>query len=76
MSARFIPRIEPLKYILSTAQLWMKACADLKQTANAACNRDGAFRGSGDARDDLQECAFARTIAPDDAESLARLDFK
>jgi len=54
----------------------MKACADLKQTANAACNLDGASRGSGDARDDLQECAFARTIAPDDAESLARLDFK
>jgi hypothetical protein len=63
-------------YVLSTAQLWMKACADLKQTANTACNRAGAFRGSGDARDDPQECALARAIAPNDAESLARLDFK
>ncbi len=52
----------------------MKAGADLQQAADAPPHLDHTAGGGGDAREDLEQCALAGTVAPDDAQRIALLD--
>ena len=53
----------------------MKSGPDLQQTADSAMDLDVPCRGFGDSRQDLQECAFAGTVAADDSRDFPGLDF-
>ena len=52
-------------------QLGMKAGADLQQARHAAVEIDVAERRRRDARQDLEERAFARAVGADDPDDVA-----
>src|ERR1700679_3092669 len=54
--------------VFATGLLQVKASADLEQAAHAAVNFGVAFGGASDARKDFQQGAFARAVAPDEAD--------
>src|SRR5690606_13335367 len=62
--------------ILSTRQLRVKARAYLQQGADAPIDVCTSGAWLGDAREDFEQCAFTRSIAPDDANHFPRLHLK
>ena len=57
--------------VLASREFVMESRAQLDQRRQRAVDGDRAFGGPVDAGDDLQQRAFARPIAPDDANRLS-----
>ena len=57
--------------IFAAGQLGMKACSHFKQGTDTSAHRDCPIGGFGDTREDLEQCAFARAIASDNAKHPA-----
>ena len=62
--------------ILTAPQIHIKAGAEFQHRHDIAAAFYRALRGLHDAGDDLQECALARAVAPDEADRLALLHLK
>src|SRR5687768_17149064 len=62
--------------VLAPAELRMKAGADLQQRADTADQVDRARGRLGDTREDLEQGAFARPVASDDADDLAAVNLE
>ena len=62
--------------ISSSAQLGMKPCAYFQVAGHPPGNLDLAPRGFGDAAQNFEQGGLARAIPPDDADSVALLDFE
>ncbi len=62
--------------VLAPCQFRVKSGADLEQRSDTADDGRVPLRGLGDAREDLQERALARAIAPDDAERLTLVELE
>src|SRR5262245_34474945 len=63
-------------YVLTPAQLQMKACTHFQHAADATINVHLTVVSLGDARKDFEQCGLACAIAPDDANNFARRNFK
>src|SRR5277367_2342754 len=62
--------------VLASRQFRMKARADLQQAANAALEAEAPEGWLRDAREDLDQRAFARAGATDNAHDLALANFE
>src|SRR5262249_8740399 len=62
--------------VLPTCQLRVKSRPNLKQTAHAATQPHASLGWFGNPAENLEQRAFARSIAPDDAKNLSLLDFE
>ncbi len=62
--------------VLTPGELRMETCADLEQAADPAPEVDAAGRWGSDPRQELQQRALPRAVAPDDTQHLALLDFE
>src|SRR6516164_2260658 len=62
--------------ILATGELRVKAGADLEQACDSPPKDYSPLGRLGDAAQDLEECALAGSIAPDNPQDLAALDLK
>src|SRR5687768_6271045 len=62
--------------VLAARKLSMKTRAYLQQRAHTSLNRCPAVGRLGDAGKNLQQCALAGAVAPDNAEHLAMLDLE
>ena len=62
--------------IFAAGQFGVKAGADFEQAADASVNFGVAFGGASDAGEDFQQRAFARAVAPDEADDFALTDFE
>ena len=60
--------------VLAPGQLGVEAGADLQQAADAAFDLDHAAGGGGHPGEDLEQGAFAGTVAPDDPQGFTLLD--
>src|SRR6185503_2832080 len=60
--------------VLAPGQLGVESRADLEQGADAAADLGETGRRIGDAREDLQEGALARSVAADQADDVAVVD--
>ena len=59
--------------VLAAGQFGVKAGAHLQQRTDAPLDLHLPLGGCGDAREDLEQRALARAVAPDDAHDLAAL---
>src|SRR5262249_46589868 len=62
--------------VLAAGQFGVEAGANLEQAADPTVQLDTSLGRLGDPREDLQERALASAVAADDADHLARLDFR
>src|ERR1017187_1022495 len=62
--------------VLPSRQFRMKTRADLQQAAHAALEAHAPERRLGDAREDLEQRAFARAVTADNADHFALADFE
>src|ERR1044071_2527731 len=62
--------------VLAAGQFGVEAGADFEERADSAAYFDLALGRGGDAREDFEQRALARAVAPDDADDVAPLDFE
>src|ERR1700756_2476882 len=62
--------------VFATGQFGMKSGANLEQAGHTASKRHPPSRWFGDAAEDLEQRAFARAVATDDAQDFALLDLE
>ena len=62
------------KDVFTPAKLGVKSSADLKQAGHPPANGDAPFAWFGDARQDLEQRRFARTVASDHPDHVALID--
>jgi hypothetical protein len=59
-------------HVVAHGEIVDEAASDLDERGDAAGDLDGALIGDHDARDELQQCGLALTVAADHADRLAR----
>src|SRR5690349_23665841 len=62
------------EHVLAPGQIRMEPCPDFQQRTHSALEIDVAGRWLDDARQDLEQRALARAVAPDDADDVAVRD--
>src|SRR5262245_55329694 len=62
--------------VLTSGELRMEASTDLEQRPHPSPNLCASGGRPGDARENLQQRALARAVAPDDADELPTLDLE
>src|SRR5436309_13253833 len=62
--------------VFAAGKLVVKTGADFEQCADAAINVGVSGGGLGNARENLEERALTRAVAPDDPDYFALLDFE